>query len=70
MQISPRLCGLTWARGTTMTARGPVAVSWRLRDGKTLEISSTAPEGVDVQVVRNDSLKGKNVIWNGKEIGG
>jgi hypothetical protein len=65
VQISPRLCGLTWAKGTVATVRGPISVSWRLKDGKTLEIHYTAPEGTHVECVTNPSLEGKNVIING-----
>ena len=64
IQISPRLCNLTWARGTVATVRGLVPVSWRLTGDK-LEITCTAPEGTKVEFVKNDSLAGKTVVFNG-----
>jgi len=67
IQISPRLSNLTWARGTVATVRGPVTVSWRLTPDK-LEVTCTAPEGTKVGFVKNDSLAGKTVVFNGSQI--
>ncbi len=67
VQVSPRLCNLTWARGTVATIRGPVSVSWRLAADK-LELTCTAPAGTKVEFVGNDSLEGKTVIFNGAPI--
>jgi hypothetical protein len=67
VQISPRLNGLTWARGTTATARGPVSVSWKL-DGQTLNVTYTAPAGVKTEFVKNDTHDGLNVVVNGKQL--
>lgn len=67
VQISPRLNGLTWARGTTATARGPVSVSWK-RDGQTLQVNYSVPAGVQAQFVLNDTHRGLSVTANGKQV--
>ncbi len=67
VQISPRLNGLTWARGATATARGPVSVSWKL-DGSTLTVTYTAPAGVKAEFVKNDTHNGLSVVVNGKKV--
>lgn len=64
VQISPRLNGLTWARGTTATARGPVTVRWKL-DGKTLNVTYTAPASVQASFLRNNTHTGLDVVVNG-----
>lgn len=64
-QLSPRLSGLTWARGTIATAKGPLAVSWKL-NGKTLDVQCAAPEGVKTTFVTNDSLAGLKILLNGR----
>lgn len=66
VQISPRLNGLTWARGTTATARGPVSVSWKLA-GDRLEVQYSAPPGVLVEFRRNETHAQSQVIVNGKQ---
>ena len=66
VQISPRLNGLTWARGTTATARGPVNVSWKLV-GKKLEVQYIAPAGVEVDFRRNETHERLEVVVNGKK---
>ena len=63
-QLSPQLSGLTWAKGTVATARGPVTVRWKV-SGKTLEIVYAAPEGVKVVFTRNDSMAGLKCVVNG-----
>jgi alpha-L-rhamnosidase len=67
VQISPRPAGLSWARGTVATTRGPIKVSWELKD-RTLTITCDAPPDVRVAFVRNDSLAGHRVVFNGKPI--
>jgi len=66
VQISPRLNGLTWARGTTATARGPVSVSWKLA-GEKLEVQYSAPPGVQVAFRRNETHERLEVVVNGKK---
>lgn len=65
VEISPRLVGLDWARGTIATVRGPISVSWKL-SGDALDITCTAPAGVDLKFVRNSSHDGKQVSFNKK----
>lgn len=63
-QISPRLNGLTWAKGATATPKGPVEVSWKM-DGTTLIIDAKAPKGVNVHFAPNETLKDFTVVFNG-----
>ena len=65
--LSPRLSGLTWAKGTIATVKGPLSVSWKLNDKK-IEIRYTAPEGVKVVFTSNESLNGLKVVINGKAL--
>ena len=67
IQLSPRLCNLTWASGTVATIRGPVSVAWRLTGDK-FELTCSAPQGTQVEFVKNDSLAGKTVVFNGAEL--
>ncbi len=67
VQISPRLNGLTWARGTTATVRGPVRVNWKI-EGDKLEVRYSAPLGVRVEFRRNETHKQFQVIVNGKQL--
>ena len=68
IRISPQLSGLSWARGSVATVRGAVSVDWRLVGDKGLEVTCRAPEGVQVDFVRNRSQEGKNVSFNGKKV--
>lgn len=63
--ISPRLYNLTWAEGRTATVQGPVEVAWR-REGQTLEIWYSAPEGVQVSFKPNPSHAGLRLMVNGQ----
>ncbi len=65
--ISPRVNRLTWAQGTTLTARGPVDVSWKLED-KTLRVNYLAPEGTRVEFLKNSSHEGLKLVVNGKPV--
>lgn len=67
MQISPRLNGLTWARSTTATVRGPVSVSWK-RNEQTLAVTYVAPAGVQAGFVKNETHHGLRVIVNSKPL--
>jgi len=67
VQISPRLNGLTWARGATATAHGPVRVSWKL-ENQTLDVTYTVPAGVKAEFGRNDTHTGLVVVVNGKQV--
>ncbi len=61
-RISPRPSGLEWARGASASVRGPIEVSW-VRDGDTLIIEATAPEGVTLHYEPNDALAGLEVVF-------
>jgi len=65
--ISPRLCGLTWAKGASASINGPVSVSWT-RDGDTLSISAEAPAGAQLRFEKNDSMDGLTVLFNGQAV--
>ncbi|HNQ90356.1 MAG TPA: alpha-L-rhamnosidase C-terminal domain-containing protein [Verrucomicrobiota bacterium] len=65
--ISPRLSGLTWARGTVVSAQGPVEVSWK-RTGNTITLAYSVPSGVKAVFSRNPSLEGLKVIVNGQPV--
>ena len=66
VQISPRLNGLTWARGTVATARGPVSVSWKL-EGEKLDVRYSTPADVQVDFRKNDTHGQREVVVNGKK---
>lgn len=65
IQISPRLNGLTWAHGTTATARGPVQVDWKVQDN-TLTVTYSAPANVKATFVKNATHNGLKVVVNGQ----
>ena len=67
VRISPKLNGLTWAEGTTATARGPVHVAWKVADG-TLDVHYSSPDGVKAEFIRNESQQGLRVVVNGVEL--
>jgi hypothetical protein len=56
-EISPRVNGLSWAKGTIATINGPVTIAWELK-GKILDISYSAPKGVNISIIENDTTKG------------
>ena len=68
IRISPQLSGLAWARGSVATMRGAVSVSWRLDGPNGLQVTCTAPAGVQVSFARNSSHDGKDVYFNGKRV--
>ncbi len=59
-EISPRLGELSWARGATASALGPVKVEWK-REGQRLMLRGRAPQGVVLRYVENETLKGLQV---------
>ena len=63
-RVSPRLCGLEWAKGALATPGGPVSVSWK-REGERVDITASAPRGVMLHFRRNASLEGLEVRLNG-----
>ena len=64
IQISPKICNLTWARATVSTINGPVSAAWTL-EGNTLSIDCNAPVGTQLKFVNNDALAGKRIVFNG-----
>jgi len=65
-EISPLLIdSISWASGTVASINGPFEVSWKL-DGKILRIDYSAPQGAQVNFVRNKSHKGLKVVLNKK----
>ena len=60
-EVSPYLGDLEWAAGSVATARGPLKVEWRKEDGR-LTVKISAPEGVRVKFVENESHAGLEVV--------
>jgi alpha-L-rhamnosidase len=56
-EISPRLNGIKWAKGSIATIKGPINVSWEIQN-KTLIVNCSLPKGVKARFVRNDTHKG------------
>ena len=65
-QISPRLNGLSWAKGAVATAKGVLSVSWRI-EGKELFIKTSVPRNVKVIFKENELHSGLNVHWDLQE---
>ncbi len=65
--ISPHVCGLTWAKGTTAGKAGPVSVEWSW-EANVLKVDAKAPEGIILRFTRNESLSGMKIIYNGTEL--
>ncbi len=55
-KVSPRLNGLTWAKGTVATISGPLFVSWKLIENK-LMVHIKSPENVKVEFEKNETLQ-------------
>jgi len=49
--VAPQAVPLEWAKGTVITPRGPVRVSWR-REGADIKLDATGPEGVPLKAVK------------------
>lgn len=62
-EISPWLGGLNYARGATVTPKGPVHVGWKI-EGKSLQVIITAPKGVNVNFKSNASHKGLSIGYS------
>lgn len=65
--ISPHLCGLSWAKGSSAGKVGPVSVAWSV-DGNVLTVNAKTSEGVALRFIRNDSLSGMKILYNGAEV--
>ena len=66
-EISPRLNGLTWARGASATIKGPIEVEWQKKSGQ-LYATVAAPEGTSVKFVKNETHDGITVWLNGRRV--
>ncbi|MBN1126516.1 MAG: alpha-L-rhamnosidase N-terminal domain-containing protein [Sedimentisphaerales bacterium] len=67
IEISPRLNGLSWAKGASATINGPVQVRWQ-KIGDTLKVNYSAPEGTIVRFVHNDTHEGLKITVNNKPL--
>ncbi len=56
INLEPRLCGLTHARGSVCTPRGPITVAWRVEDGR-FTLEATTPEATPVRVRLPDGAR-------------
>jgi alpha-L-rhamnosidase len=56
-EFSPRVQGFDWAEGTVATTHGPLHAAWR-KEGEALKMEVQAPEGVNVRLVENETLRG------------
>jgi hypothetical protein len=50
------------------TIKGPITVSWKLKDNTTLEVKCTAPENVKISFVKNGSHDRRTVLFNGNKV--
>lgn len=64
--ISPEITRFDWAEGSRATIHGQVKVFWE-KTSDTLCITASAPEGVKLRYVPNQSHNGLKVIFNGQE---
>ena len=55
-EISPRINGLTWARGSVATINGSLEVSWKI-DGNNLLVEVSTPDDVAAKFKKNDTHK-------------
>jgi len=58
--ISPLIDELTWASGSTLSAKGTINVRWE-KEGKNLNISVQVPSCVKWKLVENSSMKGLKI---------
>ncbi|MCC5875159.1 MAG: alpha-L-rhamnosidase N-terminal domain-containing protein [Candidatus Sumerlaeia bacterium] len=65
--ISPRVNHTEFARGTSASFRGPIAVSWQ-KNGDFVDIDVQAPDGVSCSFVENETLTNFGVRWNNEII--
>lgn len=63
-EISPLPCGLEWAKGQVVTAKGLLRVEWK-RSDRILTITVKAPEGVRWKFVSNNQLRKFKITVNG-----
>ncbi|MEK6796879.1 MAG: alpha-L-rhamnosidase N-terminal domain-containing protein [Spirochaetota bacterium] len=66
-RISPRIDGLTSARGTLVTVHGGIRVSWK-RENNTLTIDASAPHGLSLSFMGNTTTRRLTVLFNGRTV--
>jgi len=59
-EISPRLNGLKWAKGTIATINGPIHVAWEI-DSEILKVKISAPKDVTAPFVKNQTHDGLRI---------
>ena len=66
--VQPRLADLRRAEGVVLTESGPVSVSWKRRDGGTLDFSFSVPAGVAGEVFLPAGANDPRVMVNGRTV--
>ena len=66
-RISPRITGLEYAAGARPTVHGRVETAWK-KQGDKLFITATAPAGVELEYLYNDTHADFEVIFNGESM--
>ena len=66
-RISPRITGLEYAAGARPTVHGRVETAWK-KQGDKLFITATAPAGVELEYLCNDTHADFEVIFNGESM--
>jgi hypothetical protein len=62
-EISPYLSGLSWAKGTVATIKGPLSVEWQKSDNL-LNIKVKSPDGINVKLAKNTSIEKLQIRFN------
>ncbi len=65
--ISPWVKDLNFAKGVSATCNGPVSVRWE-KNEKNLAVIASAPVGVKLKFVRNETHRGMTITFNGKVV--
>jgi alpha-L-rhamnosidase len=55
-EISPRLNGLKWAKGTIATAKGPLHVAWAIDQNK-FNVKIINPNDMKIQFIKNETFE-------------
>lgn len=65
--ISPRIAGLEYASGARPTVHGRIEAAWK-KKGNELHITASAPEGVELEYLWNDTHTDCEVFFNGEPV--
>jgi len=65
-RISPKIGGLTFAKGTVPTVKGPVSINWKKAD--TFKLKLDLPEGMDAAVDLPKIAESTQVLLNGEPV--